>query len=152
MNTRFDDFGVDMVEKYFKRSGFYGMLPGMFSYNAANEAYFETPKWYNRDREMFKKYIPIIKRVSEAGWEPITYARSSSQDVILERFGKRYITVMNDGKESKSAEIQINTAKLNLKSTFKARDLYSGNDVEVSGSSFKVTLPAGEVMVVDLLP
>jgi len=152
MNTRFNDFGVDMVEKYFKRSGFYGIFPGMFSYDAANEAYFDNPKWYNRDRHLFKKYIPIIKRISEAGWEPITYARSSNQDVILERFGKRYITVMNDGKESKSAEIQINTAKLNLKPAFQARDLFSGKDVVVKGSSFNVSLPAGEVMVVDLTP
>lgn len=152
MNTKFDDFGVDMVEKYFKRSAFYGILPGMFSYNAANEAYFDTPKWYNRDRELFKHYIPLIKRISETGWEPITYARSSSKHIYVERFGKRYLTIMNDGNESQSAQIIINTAKLGLKKAFKARDLFSDKVIEVSDSIFNAVLTAGDVMLVDLMP
>lgn len=150
MNTRFDDFGVDMVERYFKRSAFYGVLPGMFSYNAANEAYFDTPQWYNRDRELFKRYIPLITRLSESGWQPVSYARSSNKSIYIERYGKSTITLLNDSREMQSTTIRIDTSKLGLKSEFQAREMFSGRNITVSRSSFEVSLPAGDVMLIEL--
>ena len=100
MNTGFDSFPSTMVEKYFQRSLFYGMFPSMFSHNAAEDRYWETPQWYNRDRHLFKQYQPLIETVAEAGWEPMTMVRSSEPDVWLERFGRKemgeiYITMLN---------------------------------------------------------
>ena len=70
MNTDFDRFGPEIVEKYFQRSLFYGMYPSMFSHNAAENPYWENPRWYNRDRPLFQKYQPAIRRVAQAGWQP----------------------------------------------------------------------------------
>jgi hypothetical protein len=36
MNTDYDRFTPDLVEKYFQRCLFYGMWPGFFSHNAAD--------------------------------------------------------------------------------------------------------------------
>src|SRR5947207_10447358 len=41
MNTNFDTFSPERVEKYFQRSLFYGMFPGMFSHNAADNPYWQ---------------------------------------------------------------------------------------------------------------
>ena len=30
---------------------------------------------HERDRDRFRKYVPLCKLVAEAGWEPITAAR-----------------------------------------------------------------------------
>src|SRR6185369_16371776 len=75
MNTDYEKFTSVDVEKYFQRSLFYGVYPSMFSADAATKAYWDNPKWYNRDRPLFRKYIPILKRFSAAGWEPITEAK-----------------------------------------------------------------------------
>ena len=40
--------------------------------------YFTRPELYNRDRPLFKKYVPLCKRVAEAGWEPITQAQQQT--------------------------------------------------------------------------
>ncbi len=152
MNTRFDAFGVDMVERYFKRSAFYGILPGMFSHNAANEAYFDTPKWYNRDRALFKRYIPLITRLSESGWQPVSYAQSSNKTIYVERYGKNFITLLNDSKEPQTATIRLDTAKLGVKPDFTAIERFSGKSIKVTKSAFTVALPAGDVMMVDLAP
>ena len=72
MNTRFEDFSPELVEKYMKRCLAYGMFPGFFSADAAGGHYFTRPELYNRDRPLFKRYIPLCKQVAEAGWEPIT--------------------------------------------------------------------------------
>ncbi|HWI60101.1 MAG TPA: hypothetical protein VNZ22_22940, partial [Bacillota bacterium] len=56
MNTDYNTFTSDLVERYFQRSLFYGIFPSMFSHNAADNPYWQNPKWYNRDRPLFKKY------------------------------------------------------------------------------------------------
>jgi len=56
MNTRFEDFSRELVERYMKRALAYGMFPGFFSHNASQGHYFTRPELYNRDRPLFKKY------------------------------------------------------------------------------------------------
>ncbi len=87
MNTDFSKFSHELVEKYMKRSLAYGMFPGFFSADASTGQYFTRPELYDRDRPLFKKYVPLCKRAAEAGWEPITLARSSDERVYVERFG-----------------------------------------------------------------
>ena len=90
-----------------KRSLAYGMFPGFFSHNASQGHYFTRPELYDRDRPLFKKYVPLCKLVAEAGWEPITRARSSDEQVYVERFGDRYLTVFNDSPERRTATITL---------------------------------------------
>src|SRR5450759_1759536 len=101
MNTDYNTFTPDRVEKYFQRCLFYGIFPSMFSHNAADNPYWQNPKWYNRDRALFKKYQPVIKRVAESGWQPVTGARCSPAKIQIERFGLPasgpvYFTAYND--------------------------------------------------------
>ncbi|MHC4583556.1 MAG: hypothetical protein ACYS3N_03460, partial [Planctomycetota bacterium] len=93
MNTRFEEFSHELVEKYMKRCLAYGMYPGFFSHNASQGHYFTRPALYERDRDLFKKYVPLCRLVAEAGFEPITHARSSDEQIYIERFGSRYLTV-----------------------------------------------------------
>lgn len=101
MNTDFDALTPELVARYFQRSLFYGMFPSMFSHNAADNPYWQTPKWYDRDRPLFKRYQPLIKQVAEAGWRPVTGARCDNARIWVERFGPNaqgavYLTVFND--------------------------------------------------------
>ena len=66
MNTDFEKFPHEYVEKFMKRSLAYGMFPGFFSADASTKTYFSQPALYNRDRPLFKKYIPLCRKVAEA--------------------------------------------------------------------------------------
>ncbi len=105
MNTRFEEFSHELVEKYMKRCLAYGMFPGFFSHNASQGHYFTRPELYDRDRDLFLKYVPLCKRVAQAGWEPITRARTDSEKVHVERFGERYLTVFNESGQPCVAKI-----------------------------------------------
>jgi uncharacterized repeat protein (TIGR01451 family) len=76
-----------LVEDYFQIALFYGFYPSMFSHDAATDPYWENPNLYNRDRDLFKRYIPLIRRLNCAGWRPLTYATTDREDVYIERFG-----------------------------------------------------------------
>ncbi|MCS6863055.1 MAG: hypothetical protein NZT92_22345, partial [Abditibacteriales bacterium] len=151
MNTDYDAFTPNLVEKYFQRSLFYGIFPSMFSHNAADNPYWHNPTWYNRDRHLFKKYIPLIKRIAEAGWQPVTEATCDNASIYLERFGPDasgavYFTLLNDTAQPQSGEVTINTARA-LRAT-QATELISGKTLPLMGGRFRVTLQPQEVWAV----
>ncbi|MCC6728583.1 MAG: hypothetical protein IT208_04515 [Chthonomonadales bacterium] len=112
MNTDFDRFGRDLVERYMRVCTAYAVFPGMFSVDASNHPYWGEPRWYERDRALFKRYIPLIARLSRAGWEPLTYARASGGALRVERFGREYVTVLNATGEAASARLSVDCARI----------------------------------------
>jgi hypothetical protein len=145
MNTRFEDFSHQFVERYMKRALAYGMFPGFFSHNASQGHYFTRPELYNRDRPLFRKYVPLVKRVAEAGWEPIPRARSSDERVYVERFGTRYLTVFNDGPGRRTATIH-----LDFDPPPTTRELLTGRTLAWQDRQTTLTLDAEDVAVLDL--
>lgn len=142
MNTNFDKFSSPLVEKYFQRSLFYGIFPSMFSADAATHPYWESPALYERDRPLFRKYIPVIRKLSAAGWEPITHAKSGSAGVYVERYGKRLFTVLNDTRQRSAATLTIDLAALGLGAvpTPAVVDLLTGAKLPTSGTNGRLTL------------
>jgi len=102
MNTNFTKFTYECSEKFMQRSLAFGMFPGYFSADASTGHYFRNPALYERDRPLFKKYIPLCKLVAEAGWEAETGVSVSRKELLVERFGNPatnggvyYVTVFN---------------------------------------------------------
>jgi len=151
MNTRFEEFSHELVERYMKRSLAYGMFPGFFSHNASQGHYFTRPELYNRDRPLFKKYVPLCKLVAEAGWEPITLARSSDENIYVERFGDRYLTVFNNSQEERTVAIDLESGRRQT-TPASTVELVTGRTIQWSNAEATITLGAEDVAVIDLLP
>ncbi len=150
MNTAFENFSHDLVERYMKRALAYGCFPGFFSHNASEGHYFTRPELYERDRDLFRKYVPLCKVVAEAGWEPITGARSGEEHVHIERFGDqgtRYLTIFNDSPERRDT-----TITLSLKTSETSRELVRGKSVSWTGGKTTVSLNPEDVAVLELRP
>ncbi len=142
MNTDFDKFTFPMVEKYFQRSMFYAVYPSMFSVNAADHPYWDNPKWYNRDRPLFLKYIPVIKRLSAAGWEPLTYATTNTTTVYVERYGSRLFTLLNDSNQAADATLTIDLQALSLASLnpIQVVNVFTGAELPIQRNGTKLTV------------
>lgn len=145
MNTVFEEFSHAMVEKYMQRSLAYGMFPGFFSHNASQGHYFTRPELYERDRPLFKRYVPLCKLVAQAGWEPVTLVRSSDEQVYVERFGRRYLTVFNDSPERRTTTLRLDGLK-----PATARELLSGRAISWANGQATLTLDAESVAVIEL--
>jgi len=142
MNSDFSKFTHDMSERYMKRCVAYGMYPGYFSPNAFSDSYFGNPAWYGRDRELFKKYVPLCKLVGEAGWRPITKARSSDAKVYVERFGEDILTVFNDAGGEREVTIALDSDWPGS-----CVDRVSGEAVAVNSGEVRLTLGSEDVAV-----
>lgn len=145
MNTRFEDFSPDLVEKYMKRCLAYGMFPGFFSPNASAGQYFTRPEMYNRDRVIFKRYVPLCKRVAEAGWEPVTQARTDNGHVYVERFGGRYWTVFNDSPRPQTVTIAMDGTR-----PTSGRELVTGKPVEWRDGKTTLSLAGDDAAVIEV--
>jgi len=145
MNTEFERFSHGAVEKYMKRCLAYGMFPGFFSHNASQGHYFTRPELYDRDRELFKKYVPLCRMVAEAGWEPITGARSDKEGVYVERYGDRYLTVFNDTDRPQEASISIDAGIAGQVS-----DLATGRTINIQNGKATLSLGSEDVAVLQI--
>jgi hypothetical protein len=117
LNTNLDNLTYELVERYFQVCLFYGIYPSMFSHNAATDPYWDNPALYERDRPLFRRYIPLIRRLNVAGWQPVTYAMTSDPVVYIERYGDwpdLHFTLRNTSDVSVTPEVSVQADALGL--------------------------------------
>ena len=143
-NVDFTKFRYADMENFMRHCVAYGMFPGCFSHNASEGHYFSRPEIYNRDRPLFRKYVPVCRTLSEAGWRPVNVlVATSDARVFAEQFGDRYATVFNSARETLKA-------RLAAKPGARAADLVSGASVvfDADGRA-EVELGPDAVMALD---
>ncbi|MDY0168134.1 MAG: hypothetical protein RBS80_16420 [Thermoguttaceae bacterium] len=145
MNTVFEDLNEDLVERYMKRSLAYGMFPGFFSHNASEGQFFQRPELYNRYRPLFQRYVPLCRRVAEAGWQPVSLARSDNSRVYVERFGDRYLTVFNDSDSQQQVTVQLDGLEPG-----RSIELLTGREIAWNHGRATFSLAAEDVAVIDV--
>ena len=157
MNTDYAKFTPGMVERYFQRCLFYGIWPGFFDQEAASkDPYWSSSKrWYDRDRPLFKQYIPLLRRVTAAGWQPLTYATCDNPKILLERFGPAadgtvFLTLINDSADTQSGAVTADVGAPGIKNPAIARELVSGNVAAPSGGGWTISLRPQQAEVLSL--
>ncbi|HBQ83623.1 MAG: hypothetical protein A2X05_12955 [Bacteroidetes bacterium GWE2_41_25] len=141
-------------EIYFEKMLAYGFFPSFFSVDASSDPYWQDKKKIENGRPFFKKYIPLIKEISGAGWEPVTAAKVSTEDVRIERFGtsdKFYFTVRNNGTKDAACNIELDLNELGLADGFTAVEMISGNQVPIKGNRLALTVPSGRTKAIKIL-
>jgi hypothetical protein len=147
MNTDYAKFSPELVERYFQRCLFYGIWPGFFDEEAASKDpyWVSAKKWYERDRPLFKKYIPLLRRLTAAGWQPLTHASCDNSNILIERFGPEpdgtvFLTLLNDSADAQNGTVTADLKALGLQPSASARELVSGNVATSSGLGWRVSL------------
>ena len=141
--THFDQLSRSDMEKYFRECLYYAFMPSFFSHDGANDPYWVDAAMYERDRPLFRTYLPLTIRLSKAGWRPVPEARFETSALRVEQFGRSsddtlFLTVRN----TISGEVD---ERLRLSETVGPRyvyDFFSGTLQSWSGSGDMPTLSA----------
>lgn len=142
-NVDFEKFAYADMENFMRHCVAYGLFPGCFSHNASEGHYFTRPEVYNRDRPLFKKYVPLCKMLSEAGWRPVnTLVASTDARVFVEQFGARYVTVFNSAR----ATVKV---RLTAKAGARASEYVEGGEVSFADGVATLELAPDAVRVLD---
>jgi hypothetical protein len=110
--THFDSLTRSDMEKYFRECLYFAFMPSFFSHDGANDPYWVDANMYERDRPLFRKYLPLTIRLSEAGWRPVPSAKTDDASVRIEQFGKAaddvlFLTLRNTMDADVRASLQL---------------------------------------------
>ncbi|NIA14652.1 MAG: hypothetical protein GWP08_11280 [Nitrospiraceae bacterium] len=147
------------MEEYFQRSLFFGIFPSMYhAHDGAHPWYWATPAFYERDRPLFVKYMPLIQQVDNAGWRPVPHATIEPGTVRTERFGdgaagNLAFTLHNPAGTAATVTVTLDVEELGLAGVISARERIADVAVPVTGpkapaAQFAITLPANGYAVV----
>src|SRR5205085_147300 len=112
------DFATFDVAHTLRRLMLYGLIPSPnYDYGTAKD-YWDTP-YVDRDRPLFRKFMPLFRLESKAGWEPQARALSSDPAVHLERWGRKgggplLFSAWNSSAAASSATVTIDLAALGI--------------------------------------
>lgn len=116
--------GKAEMELYLKRALAYGILPGFFDWPPSGLGpggrYWNHPEYYERDRNLFRQYLPLCQTLAKAGWEPVTFAWSSNGKVFVERFGPGpdglvWLTLLNEEAQPQTTTLTVDAQSLGWK-------------------------------------
>ena len=158
LNTEFAKLPPTYMEEYFHRSALYGIFPSFFNGDVMEDGkwkivhFFKDPALYERARPLYKQFIPVLRRMFAAGWEPVTYAKAAPEGVRVERYGpgegtEVLFAVFNPAKETAQVTLTVQAGELKLSAGTKAVALLAPADLPVltNGGEITVTVPvAGE--------
>jgi hypothetical protein len=140
-------------EIYFEKMMAYGFFPSFFSVDASNDPYWKDKNKIENGRPFFRKYIPLIKEISAAGWEPLTAARTKTENIRIERFGEGkmvYFTIRNNGTDDARCDILIDPGKIKIKGRITANEIVTGKTVIISSNKLTVDVPSGRTRVIKI--
>ncbi len=150
----FTEFPFKGYEIYFEKLMAYGFFPSFFSVDASNDPYWKDVKKIENGRPFFKKYIPIIKQIAGAGWEPITEAVCNVESVRIERFGevrKLFFTVRNNGNKDVQCIVSLNLEELKIFEKFSAQEMVGAQPIKVDKNKLYLSIPANRTQVIQIL-
>jgi len=153
-DTAFTKYPYTGYQVYFEKLMAYGFFPSFFSVNASSDPYWKDLKKIENGRPYFKKYIPIIKKIAAAGWEPVTRASSNSQYIRIERFGYEktlFFTIHNNGKQDINTIVTLEPNEIGIPGKFSAVERVSNKAVKTSGKKLYVNIAAGRTQVIQIL-
>lgn len=149
----FTDAPYDGYEVYFEKLMAYGFFPSFFSTNASSNPYWKDPKKVENGRPFFKKYIPIIKQIAAAGWQPVTLATHNTEAVRIERFGEGdtlFFTIRNNGNSEAQCIVSLDLRALKIPAKFSAAELVENIPVKIVQNKLYINVPAGRTWVVQI--
>jgi len=143
------------VRAYLHQALLAGYFPGF------NGGYWDNSSLYERDRSLFRLYMPLIRTVSQAGWKPVHYTTSSHTTTLIERFGSPadgtfYLTAQNPDSSAASNQFTIDGAGLSIAASTAVTitELLSGTSRSITRNGtdivFSETLDPDETVMYEL--
>lgn len=153
----------EQILLFHKRCLAYGIFPGFFDWSPSGLGpggrYWDHPEYYERDRDIFRTYQPLVQTLAAAGWEPMTGARSSNEGVFVERFGPGedgvlWLTLLNEEDRPLSTELTIDVQALGLADGVECVDVLSDRAIELrrdgDALSAEIAVEADGVMMLQI--
>ena len=150
----FTEAPYEGYEIYFEKMLAYGFFPSFFSVDASNDPYWQDKNKIENGRSFFKKYIPLIREIAAAGWEPVTDARVDKKGIRVERFGdndKFYFTIRNNDVKDAECNLDLDLQSLGISGKFSAYEMVTDKSPLVRGNQIFIDVPSDRTRVIRII-
>ena len=106
------------IDEFVNRCLGYGIYASTSTNFFSGVRYEDHPQGYARDKALLDWYVPLVRALSSAGWEPVRNAAFKGDSVSCERFGSGsiiYYSLHNDTDSLQACELTPDLAALGLK-------------------------------------
>ena len=151
-------YTYDWPQKDLPREAVEEYIQSAIAYSIAPEVV-EFEKFGPRDADLYDKFMPVLRQIARAGWEPVTYARVSDGRIWLERFGQSpridndsmglFFTLYNPTTDSLTVDLAIDKEALRIPAGCPLKEMVSEKDL-VPGASIRMELPAKTLNVLQV--
>lgn len=114
------------VQEFVNKSLCYGIFASTTTVFTTGVHYEDHRDGYLRDKKLLDWYVPLVRKLSRAGWEPVRYATVEGSDVCSERFGAGdtvYFTLYNDGNAKTAGTLRIDLPALGFSASSPIREI-----------------------------
>jgi hypothetical protein len=170
-----DALGMEGLPSMESRAAFYSLRVAAYNkpYCALNGRNSTNPKAWNaalflgiligargeEGQKLERKYLPAIIKLNEAGWEPVTLARTDNPSVGLERWGggygsRLYFSMLNRSDKPVTAKIVVDAKALKISTKAKVLDLISQQVIEIQAkleNGFTIPLGPHEARAIGII-
>ncbi len=137
-NHKAEILDIEQVEYFWQIGLFFGIYPGF------HREYQKDSKLYEKYKHIISHYNPLIKQLNEAGWEPLTFAKTNKSEIWIERFGDItsdiYFTLMNTSDQKQNVTVTLDKKKLRLANGFSAVELVDMDELTINANQIRCTL------------
>jgi hypothetical protein len=136
--------GDDLFPVYFKRATALGIFP------STGAGFYTQPKFRPLVKPLHEFYLPLIQKLNDAGWEPVTGVTGEGLGILCERFGQHgsiYITLYNDTAQSTHLTLHLEKAILGSPHSVVAIDGETPTTFAVHDGELKLPLKAAQLRV-----
>jgi hypothetical protein len=150
LNTDFSVMTEADYERYFRVCAVFGIYPGMSSAGDADSSFWSDAGLYEKQRLRFLRYMPLIRNMNHAGWQPKASVAVDG-DLVVEQYGTEgsvFIALYNPTAEEKTG-----TWTLGEKLLESSRWVHSfdGGIMPYGDDGMSVTLPPYGVAIYNLI-
>jgi hypothetical protein len=163
IDTRVGDGSLTaaQIDNRLQESLFYGIFPGPRGNRGGERLGWVT----DENRAIYARYTPLFRKLAIAEWEPITNARSSDDQVWIERFGyvstnTLHLTLHNPTNTPQSGftvTVDLNRDGMTSVGSVAGRELVTrqkihiGLNAEKTVATFQTSIPAKSTRVVRII-
>ena len=106
-----------------------------------------------RDVDLYNTFIPVLRKIGQAGWEPVTHARASDEALWLERFGTGtkglFFTAYNPTMAAKSVEVAMDLDALGYGAGLPVTEIVERTQMGLA-RSIELDVPAKSLRVLQI--
>lgn len=134
---------LDQIRRYMPLYTAKGVYINIDRYGSNPERYFWSEPPAPRVLQAYQQHLHLVHALNIAGWQPVPYANATNNNILVERFGREYLTLYNTAETAQTTALTIDWRAIGIeKAPSRIKDAETDIELPFSVSGDRLTISA----------